>query len=253
MKYIKSLFYSLLGRRNYLLFVSRSFIILYRLGLLKISGRFDTHYVAGKMVYKGDTVIDVGANMGYYSTIFAKKAGNKGRVICIEPVKAYREILEINTRKYNNVEILPFALGDKNGKVNMAIPGKDKTRHGLTRIIGDNVEHDQLWEVEIRKTDELFKDIVTLNYIKIDIEGYEDRVLPGFAELIESNRPVIQIEVDPSNNASISEFLSTYGYSAYSASNNMLVKLGEKSATGSDTIYLTEELSSRFKEIIAPQ
>jgi len=253
MKIIKSLLYSLLGKRNYLLLVSRSFIVLYRLGILRISGKFDTHYIAGRLVREGDIVIDVGANMGYYSTIFADKAGRKGRVICVEPVKLYREILERNTRMFENVEILPYALGDYNGVVKMAIPGNDKTRHGLTRVIDDNENHSEILEAEIRKTDELFKDIVTINYIKIDIEGFEDKVLPGFSAIIESNRPVIQVEVDPANKGAIAGLLSDYGYSEYYARKNRLVKVSGTSDHKGDSIYFTSELSSKYKDIIVPK
>jgi len=136
--------------------------------------------------------------------------------------------------------------------VKMAIPGKDKTRHGLTRVIEEDEEYDSIWDAEIRKTDELFRDIVTVNYIKIDIEGFEDRVLPGFSSVIESNSPVLQIEVDPANNGKITSFLSEFGYTAYTVHHNKLIKIEDK-GRGSDIIYLTEKLTSRYNEIIASQ
>lgn len=252
MKLVKNLLFSLLGQKRYLIFISRSFITLYRTGLLRMFRKFDTHYMAQKLTSPGDTVIDIGANVGYYSTIFARKVGISGSVRCVEPVKYYREILEINTRKFSNIDILPYALGDRNAMIYMAIPDNDKTRHGLTRVMGENemVNHESGWEAEMRRSDEIFKDIVPVSYIKIDIEGFEDRVLPGLAGLIETNKPVIQIEVAPENRSSINSMLKSYGYSSYQARGKRLVSISGESKITNDIIYIPKELFLKFKNII---
>lgn len=252
MSIIKRLLFIILGKRRYLLLVSRTFLFMYRVGILKLFRKFDTHYMASKIISEGDTVIDIGANVGYYSTLFARSAGAKGRVISIEPVAEYREILGRNCRNFSNIEILPYALGDHNGRVRMAIPDADKTRHGLTRVIDHpgRGEMEETWEVEMRNTEELFADIVTVNYIKIDIEGYEDRVIPGLYGLIEKSRPVIQIELALKNFEKINRHLMSLGYSGYHAVGKKLLQISSGQVISNDIVYMTENSSGKHQNVI---
>lgn len=250
MKFIKNLFFNLLGQRKYLLVVSRGFFILYNLGILRFWRKFDTHYLAPEMVSEGDTVLDIGANVGYFSRLFCTRAGNSGRVICVEPVEVYRDVLRSNTGRCSRIEILPFALGDTNGTVKMDIPSADRTRHGLTRITGNGPAGEKGWEVEVRDSKETFGELSGLNYIKCDIEGYENRVIPGLYGLIERERPVIQIELAEENFNEINNRLQSFGYRPYQAIKKRLVEIEIKSIIKNDVIYLTEELSLSFNNII---
>ena len=134
MRFLKTILYKFAGERNYLTIISYLFFVLYRSGLLKFSGKFDTHYLAPALVRKGWVVIDIGANLGYYSVILAEATGKTGKLFAVEPIDDYRMVLTHNIKKLPWVEVIPYALGDKNGTVRMMIPGRDKTRHGLTRI-----------------------------------------------------------------------------------------------------------------------
>lgn len=134
MRLLKTLVYKLTGERNYLLVVSSLFFFLYRRGFLKLFNKFDTHYIAPALVKKGWIIIDIGANLGYYTVILAEATGNTGKLYAVEPVGDYRIVLNRNISKLPWVDVIPYALGNKNGTVRMIIPGRDKTRHGLTRI-----------------------------------------------------------------------------------------------------------------------
>ena len=139
---IKQILYKILGIRNYLIVVSRLFFISYYCGWLKQKKIFDCHYFVQKVVRKGDYVIDIGANLGYYSRLFARLAGSEGKVFSVEPVTLFRKVLSINTSGFKNTTIIPFALGEKDDvAVTMGIPKSNKyLRHGLTKVL-DQEEH----------------------------------------------------------------------------------------------------------------
>lgn len=132
------------GERNYLRIISYLFFVLYRSGLLKFSAKFDTHYIAPALVKKGWVIIDIGANLGYYSVILAEATGKTGKLYAVEPIGDYRIVLCHNIKKLPWVEVIPYALGDKNGTVRMTIPGRNRTRHGLTRITDTGTEKESL-------------------------------------------------------------------------------------------------------------
>jgi FkbM family methyltransferase len=229
------------------------FILLYKSGLLRLFRNFDTHYLAARLVTRGDSILDIGANVGYFSFIFASNTGPSGKVLSVEPIPVYRMVLEKNLNRFNNVKIIPYALGDKDGKVKMGIPTGDATRHGLTKVMGKGDNFVGLeWEIEIKSTEELFKNEERVDYIKCDIEGYEDRVMSGLYGIIEKFKPIIQIEVSGNNFIEINNRLKILGYKPYIARKRFLEPLFAESYVSNDIVFLTEELSLKFIKILVP-
>jgi FkbM family methyltransferase len=252
MNLIRRLLYNLLGKSLYFRIISRSFLVLYKTGILKAFQKFRTHYLVKKLIRKNDVIIDIGANLGYYTTIFAGQTGSGGRVYAVEPVKLYMDILKINTLRYTNIEYIPFALSDSEGESVMSIESDKKYRHGLTKIISDNKSlHGKDAYSVLRKTPESeFGELKKLDYIKCDIEGHEIKVIPGFKKLIEKFNPVIQIELEKTNFDIINNFLTAYAYKAYSYSNKKLVRVsGEINITG-DIIYIPEKRYAELNNIL---
>jgi len=216
---IKQVLFKLLGVKNYLIVVSRLFFVSYSLGLLKKNKTFDCHYFIKKLIRKGDHIIDIGANLGYYSRLFAGLAGPKGKVYSVEPVTMFRKILAINTLKFKNTKIVPYALGSEDDKaIEMGIPKSNKyLRHGLTRVL--NGEEKELFELTFTEKMftplTLFGNLEQCDYIKCDVEGYEIHIIPNLGFLLEKFHPVIQIEIEPANRKLISEFLIAYSYKAF--------------------------------------
>ena len=108
MKFIKKVLYLIFDERVYFRIISMSFFILYFSGLLKISRKFKMHYFVSKLIRKGDTIIDIGANLGYYTRIFARATGSEGIVWAVEPVPLYRKTLKKNLNGISNIIILPY-------------------------------------------------------------------------------------------------------------------------------------------------
>jgi len=216
---IKKTLYKLLGVKNYLVVVSRLFFISYSLGLLKKNRTFDCHYFIKKLIKNGDHIIDIGANLGYYSRLFAKLAGPGGKVHCVEPVMLFRKILTINTIGFPNVTIIPYALGEEDNKsIEMGIPKSNKyLRHGLTRVLDkdENEIFEFTFTEKMFSPATIFRNLKHCDYIKCDVEGYEIHIIPHLGFLLEQFHPIIQIEIEPVNRKEISKFLAQFSYRPY--------------------------------------
>jgi len=248
---IKRFLFFVLGVEGYLKLVSRLFFMLYYSGILKPSVKFNFHYFVRNLVKEGNTVIDIGGNLGYYSVIFAKLAGEKGKIYSVEPVTLFRRILTRNTKKYKQVEIVPFALGKKdNEKVTLGIPsGHKHFRHGLTRIQeGAKSANDYEFVETMMRPDTLFGKLDKIDYIKCDVEGYEIHIIPEMLSLMEKHKPLLQIETEGENRDRITEMLKPLGYHPYFLDGKKLSPFTKEINfhTG-DMLYVPEEKRSTLQ------
>lgn len=129
--------------------------------------------------------IDIGANVGLWSKDLCD---NFQRVMAFEPVSKFRDCL-IKNVKNNNLEVQDIALGNEE-------------TWGTMNITPDNTGHSHIdptslgqGDTRIRKLDNLALDIV--DYIKVDCEGYEYKVLLGAEQTIKRCQPVLVIEQKP--------------------------------------------------------
>ena len=128
--------------------------------------------------------LDIGANVGLWSKDLVR---HFTQVIAFEPVAMFRECLERNVFA-KNLKIHPTALGDQEGMISMIIT---EGNTGHTHVDPNSVNGD----TQIIKLDSLNMDNV--DYIKIDCEGYEYRVLRGAEQTIRRCCPVVVIEQKP--------------------------------------------------------
>src|SRR6056297_606028 len=137
MNAIKRLLFRVLGLKRYLKTIRSLFFFSYKNGWLRNNTEYNCHYYVKNFIKKGDTVIDIGANLGYYSRIFAELTGPSGRVYSVEPVSIFRDVLTNTVKKYANVDILPYALGKDDGKeISMGLPSTNKyLSHGRTKVM----------------------------------------------------------------------------------------------------------------------
>jgi len=234
---MKAFLYRVLGRRWYLYLVSQLFFLAYRTGLLRGDPEYACHYYVRRFVEPGDTVIDIGANLGYYTVLFAEWVGEEGRVYSVEPVPLFRDILRQNAGSFSQVEVAPYGLGREPATVQMGVPETAAPyRHGMTRIVSS--EDEATFEAKVRTPTALFGDLSRLDYVKCDIEGHEGEVLPAMEGLLREHRPVVQVEVADENRRSIYDLMTGLNYRAYFVEGDTLVEIqSPRDRTEGDWIF----------------
>ena len=133
-------------------------------------------------------MIDIGANIG----IFARPSAELfERVICFEPVFKNFEVLQKNLENYNNVELHNLGLGDKDQIVTFEL---QTLKCGHTKQVEEFVPNPEFEKHtgELTTLDRF--DFQSVDWIKIDVEGFENAVLEGSRDTIQRNRPWLLLE-----------------------------------------------------------
>jgi FkbM family methyltransferase len=152
-----------------------------------------------KNFLKEDSVVlDIGANIGVFSVYCANVCKN-GRVYSLEPVPFVFEILSKNTKNYKNCFCFKLGVGSKNEEKIIKIRSWNP---GYSTIDTENIERkaesfDIEEKIKIVKLDDWIKenDISKIDFIKIDVEGYELEVLKGAIETIKKFKPALGISI----------------------------------------------------------
>jgi FkbM family methyltransferase len=147
------------------------------------AGLYETHVGKVFSPKAGQTVIDVGAHIGYYTVQCARLIGEQGTVIAIEPDPRNFALLMRNLRlnKLSNVIALNMALGAINGVIPFLLsddPANSRCGEGF------------IYKVKIQRLDDVLMElgINDVDWIKIDIEGYETEVIRGAINTFKSNK-----------------------------------------------------------------
>lgn len=140
-----------------------------------------------RTVKRGDIVIDVGANVGFYTVRLAQLVGPQGLVLACEPAEWASNVLRARISKglVKNVTLHTVALADA--------PGEEALHLGL--FPGDSrlYEHDaatQVQRVPVQTLDALCRALPKApRLVKIDVQGAEVRVLKGMPEMLAGSHP----------------------------------------------------------------
>ena len=153
-----------------------------------ISGEQGTDLLFHRLLQKGDVVIDIGANIGYYTRIASKSVGSTGRVFAFEPSPNALSVLKLNTKDLANVQVFPVALSDTEGEARFYV----RKNGGTSSLAADSSAQ----EVKVKMTtlDNLALQVEKVDLIKIDVEGFEPDVLRGARTLIQDFRPLVYLE-----------------------------------------------------------
>lgn len=192
------------------------------------SGVYEPHLtrVFERYCRPGMTVVDVGANLGYYSLLASTLVGTSGRVVALEPNSENCRLLlsSLRLNRSTNVELLPVAADVATGWAYYS------THVGSN---GGLIDSDELLThpgvvVPTFRLDDLVSDRV--DFLKMDVEGAEGRVVRGATRLIERDRPVVTTELKDEmltrvSNMSVREYLGYFESIGYRPI--LLDKVGE--------------------------
>ena len=168
-------------------------------------------------VNKWNLAIDIGANIGLWSRDLTSFFG---QTICFEPNSNCMKCLKKNIIIEKAI-IYNYALGLKNEEKELFIPNNVGASSFINKIIkGHNPDGSEIYNklpqrtkkqlVKVKKLDEFnFNEI---DFIKIDVQGYEYEVLKGAKKTLELNSPILCIEEDNVTNSKTIKFLESLNY-----------------------------------------
>lgn len=176
-----------------------------------------------KYVPVGGTVVDAGAMIGDHTATYADWVGYEGKVLAFEPNPEAFNCLAHNTRDMMQVFAYRSGLSDGNDSFAMVLSENAGASH-ISEIKGSV----QVWDLDHFRLDRL-------DFIKLDIEGFETRALQGAFQTIQKLRPVMLIEVNEgalvragSSREELANTIQGYGYSQ---------RITEKGVNWSDPQY----------------
>ncbi len=167
---------------------------------LYLFGNFEpaTVKVLKRLLKSGDTVLDIGANVGYIALEMAKHIGASGKVFAFEPDAKNFTLLKRNLELNPdcNIEPIPLAVSDTNAPIRLYKANFD-FNSGAHSILPSEKHSTQFIEIPSTTMDDFVqsRDIQNLNFIKIDIEGAEMSAFKGMRHTLSRFRPIVIAEL----------------------------------------------------------
>lgn len=178
----------------------------------------------GKHIKDTSICLDVGANIGQH-TLYMATVAKKGKVYAFDPISSLAKQIKESVQKnnYTNVEVLTFGLSNENDQKEIYLNNLNMGNTTFKKRIGaSSVE-----KAETRIFDEFWNCRGQIDFIKIDVEGYEFYALLGMKESLTLYKPVMIIEFSPVfyskmniNSEDILHYLFSLNYSVYDLDHN---------------------------------
>lgn len=183
-------------------------------------GEHDERYEVAniqRILRPGDVCWDIGANIGFYTCLFASLVGASGRVIAFEPASATAEYLRKNialNRFETRVRVINKAVGHVVDQRKLFFKIADvaegtaslKSEQGASEV------------VQIDTLDHMAATLPPADFVKIDVEGYQLEVLNGGRAYFSQHSPIIMAELRDTNPETMrraQDYLREMGYSFY--------------------------------------
>jgi FkbM family methyltransferase len=138
-------------------------------------------------------VVDVGANIGCTTLFFSEFASS---VKSFEPSPSTFKFLQnnVNGARLTNIEINNFGLGSVNEELTLTFAPNNRAGGFVSNLTQASAGH-TIEQIQIRKGDDLLFN-QTIHFLKIDVEGFEQNVINGLKNVIESNKPIVVLELN---------------------------------------------------------
>jgi FkbM family methyltransferase len=169
-------------------------------------------------IKSGMTILEIGANIGYYSLIEAQLVGEKGKIYAFEPSPINMKLLKTNialNSLENIVEAYPYGVGSKTAKRKFYLMSKGNMSSFVPRKEDSIIKTLDTIDVEVVSLDKFFGiNSVSIDYVRMDVEGFEFEVIKGMNRILTSEKcPMglfIEIHSESLNNngSSCKEFVN---------------------------------------------
>ncbi|MFO0322354.1 MAG: FkbM family methyltransferase [Bacteroidota bacterium] len=214
-------------------------------------------YILHKLIMKDFTVLDIGANIGWYSMNISKQL-ESGNIICFEPIPNTFDILKqnIEINEFKNIEINNLGLSDKDGELIFYLSNNTSVSSSSENITQDQNSIEA--KCRVMTLDNFLKNrlIKKIDFVKCDVEGAELFVYKGGRETIEKFKPIVFSEMLRKWSAAfgyhpneIINFFKELNYSCFFTNNDYLkeIKVVVDETTATNFFFLHNE---KHKNII---
>lgn len=184
----------------------------------------------------GMKVVDIGANIGYFTLLFSKWVGQNGKVYSFEPELSNFDLLKknINANNFSNIIFHKKAISNYDGDVSLYLSEKNIGDHRLFNFqaLNDNYSRKSI-KVECSKLDSIISEKDKIDLIKMDIQGAEFLALDGMQETLNKNRDILlltefwpyAIEKSGHSPEEFLEKLKQFSFEIFVFDNNKLIPL----------------------------
>lgn len=179
---------------------------------------------ADEFISEGDTVWDLGANVGVFSLAAAVRAGPGGHVLALEPDLRLARLLQRSVDLSSSAEeaeitVLPLAAGSSAELARLRIADRGRSSNYLDRFGGGTQTGGtrKSYRVMSITLDWLAGRVASPDLVKIDVEGAEGAVLEGGRAVLRDHRPILLIEVYERNQGDVAKVLRETNYRFYDA------------------------------------
>ena len=180
-----------------------------------------------KQIQQNDVVLDIGANIGFYATLLSELVGEKGEVHCFEPDVKNFQHLQNTTKGCRNIHLNNKAVGSKTEKIKIYTSKNLNVDHRTYKP----EEYDKEVDIEAISVDEYIKGKV--DFIKMDIQGFEMQAVQGMQKTLSVNKEIkIISEFWPyglrkagSSVLAYYDFLTAHDFTVYLLKKNSLQRL----------------------------
>lgn len=159
-----------------------------------------------KYIKPGAVILDIGTNIGNHAIFFAKEC-QAAKVYCFEPTKKTFGILKRNIQINHLEDVLDaknIALGDQDTKADViCVDEKNCGGNRVNKNSDGEVEMEMLDHISIPEK---------IDFIKIDVEGFEYEVLAGGTAVIAEHKPLIYVEIFDQNYDKVNRLFTSMGY-----------------------------------------
>jgi FkbM family methyltransferase len=210
-----------------------------------------------KLVRKGDTCWDIGANVGFYTCLFATLVGETGKVVAFEPASVTMSYLtqNIEMNGFKNVTPIKKALGIIKDSRNLYCVSALWAEGSASLLPDADAKYSEM--VEVDTIDALYQDLPVPDFVKIDVEGCQLEVLKGADAFLTKHAPLIMAELKDPNadiKAEIETYLGQHQYSIYEFDKASLKRCPSLQRSRKRNFLLVKEASpalTRTKDFIS--
>lgn len=193
-----------------------------RHGFKKILGIYETAMAnrMNSLINSGEICIDVGAHIGYFSLLMGLKTGKKGLVVAIDPIKS--NVLGIkktfSKNKLRNLIVFANGASDKSSVTEAEVYTDSDMAHFKDAAHISDVPSHAIEFLRVNTIDNMVSEmsLQTVDFIKIDVEGYEEKVILGSENVINIWHPQLIVEIHTHElGVKVFQLLRKFGYTIY--------------------------------------